>query len=56
MDAAGRDSTTNCVMSGVDPQGCPMVSFEVHSRKDLDHDTLWRTMRCLPEPGAKPLG
>jgi PPK2 family polyphosphate:nucleotide phosphotransferase len=51
MDAAGKDSTIKHVMSGVNPQGCQMVSFQAPSPKELDHDYLWRCMQVLPERG-----
>jgi PPK2 family polyphosphate:nucleotide phosphotransferase len=51
MDAAGKDSTIKHVMSGINPQGCQVYSFKAPSPEELDHDYLWRTMRCLPERG-----
>lgn len=51
MDAAGKDSTIEHVMSGVNPQGCQVFSFKAPSPEELDHDFLWRTAKCLPERG-----
>ena len=51
MDAAGKDSTIKHVMSGVNPLGCQVFSFKAPSPEELDHDSLWRTTRCLPERG-----
>ncbi len=51
MDAAGKDSTIKHVMSGVNPQGCQVVSFKQPSAEELDHDFLWRSARRLPERG-----
>jgi len=51
MDAAGKDSCIEHVMSGVNPQGCQVFSFKAPSAQELDHDFLWRTTRCLPERG-----
>jgi PPK2 family polyphosphate:nucleotide phosphotransferase len=51
MDAAGKDGAIKHVMSGVNPQGCQVYSFKGPSAEDLDHDFLWRCMRCLPERG-----
>jgi len=51
MDAAGKDGTIKHVMSGVNPQGCEVVSFKSPSAEDLDHDYLWRCMKCLPQRG-----
>ena len=38
-------------MSGVNPQGCQVYSFKTPSTEELDHDYLWRNMKCLPERG-----
>jgi PPK2 family polyphosphate:nucleotide phosphotransferase len=51
MDAAGKDGTIKHVMSGVNPQGCQVFSFKTPSAEELDHNFLWRYMRCLPERG-----
>jgi len=51
MDAAGKDGSIKHVMSGVNPQGCQVFSFEHPSTEELEHDFLWRTIRCLPERG-----
>ena len=51
MDAAGKDGTIKHVMSGVNPQGCQVFSFKQPSSEDLDHDYLWRYMKCVPERG-----
>jgi PPK2 family polyphosphate:nucleotide phosphotransferase len=51
MDAAGKDGTIKHVMSGVNPQGCQVFSFKQPSSEDLDHDYLWRHVKCLPERG-----
>ena len=51
MDAAGKDSTIKHVMSGVNPQGVQVYSFKQPSAEELDHDYLWRCVRCLPERG-----
>jgi PPK2 family polyphosphate:nucleotide phosphotransferase len=51
MDAAGKDGTIKHVMSGVNPQGCQVFSFKKPSSEELDHNYLWRYMRCLPERG-----
>jgi len=51
MDAAGKDSTIEHVMSGVNPQGCEVYSFKAPSAEELDHDFLWRTSRRTPERG-----
>ncbi len=51
MDAAGKDGAIRHVMSGVNPQGCEVFSFQQPSREELDHDFLWRTTCRLPERG-----
>ena len=51
LDAAGKDGAIKHVMSGVNPQGCEVFSFKSPSAEELDHDYLWRCMRCLPERG-----
>ena len=51
MDAAGKDGAIKHVMSGVNPQGCQVFSFKSPSAEELDHDYLWRCMKCLPSRG-----
>ncbi len=51
MDAAGKDSTIKHVMSGINPQGCQVFSFQSPSSEELDHDYLWRIHKALPERG-----
>jgi len=51
MDAAGKDGAIKHVMSGVNPQGVEVYSFKSPSPEDLDHDYLWRCMKCLPQRG-----
>ncbi len=51
MDAAGKDGAIKHVMSGVNPQGCQVVSFKSPTSDDLDHDYMWRCMKELPERG-----
>ena len=51
MDAAGKDGAIKHVMSGINPQGCQVYSFKAPTSEDLDHDYLWRCMKCLPERG-----
>ena len=51
MDAAGKDGTIKHVTSGINPQGCQVFSFKQPSSEDLDHDFLWRYVKCLPERG-----
>jgi PPK2 family polyphosphate:nucleotide phosphotransferase len=51
MDAAGKDGAIKHVMSGINPQGCQVYSFKAPSSEDLDHDFLWRCIKCMPERG-----
>ncbi len=50
-DAAGKDSTIEHVMSGVNPQGCQVFSFKAPSKEELDHNYLWRCWKAVPERG-----
>jgi PPK2 family polyphosphate:nucleotide phosphotransferase len=50
-DAAGKDGTIKHVMSGINPQGCRVISFKQPSATELDHDFLWRETVALPEKG-----
>lgn len=51
MDTSGKDSTIKHVMSGVNPQGCKVVSFKTPSEKELNHDFLWRIHQQVPAKG-----
>ncbi|MDO9441310.1 MAG: polyphosphate kinase 2 family protein [Beijerinckiaceae bacterium] len=51
MDAAGKDSVIEHVMSGINPQGVQVHSFKQPSEEELDHDFLWRISKALPERG-----
>ena len=51
MDAAGKDSAIEHVMTGVNPQGVQVVGFRSPSPEELDHDFLWRISKALPERG-----
>ncbi len=51
MDAAGKDSTIEHVMSGVNPQGCEVYSFKKPSKEEMDHGYLWRCAKREPQRG-----
>src|SRR5690606_39953499 len=51
MDAAGKDSAIEHVMSGVNPQGCQVYAFKAPTSHELDHDFMWRTTIAMPERG-----
>jgi PPK2 family polyphosphate:nucleotide phosphotransferase len=52
MDASGKDGTIKHVMSGVNPQGCNVISFKQPSVLELDHDFLWRVHAAVPPKGT----
>jgi PPK2 family polyphosphate:nucleotide phosphotransferase len=51
MDAAGKDSAIEHVMSGLNPQGCQVYSFKTPNSEEYKHDFLWRHYKALPERG-----
>ena len=51
MDTSGKDGTIRHVMSGVNPQGVQVTSFDVPSAEELAHDYLWRVHRAAPAQG-----
>lgn len=51
MDTAGKDGTIKHVMSGLNPQSTQVHSFKQPSAEELNHDYLWRAVKCLPERG-----
>jgi PPK2 family polyphosphate:nucleotide phosphotransferase len=51
LDAGGKDGTIRHVMSGVNPQGCEVVSFKAPSSEELAHDFLWRIHKAVPNRG-----
>jgi PPK2 family polyphosphate:nucleotide phosphotransferase len=51
MDAAGKDSVIEHVMSGLNPQGVTVTSFKTPSHQELEHDYLWRHYIALPARG-----
>lgn len=51
LDAAGKDGTLRRVFSGVNPAGCEVTAFKVPSKKELDHDYLWRAAKEVPGKG-----
>ena len=51
MDAAGKDSLIEHVMSGVNPQGVEVTPFKQPSAEELKHDFLWRIAKQLPKRG-----
>lgn len=51
MDTSGKDGVIEHVMSGVNPQGCKVVSFKTPSNSELLHDFLWRVHHEVPAKG-----
>jgi len=51
MDTAGKDGAIKHVMSGINPQGCSVVSFKTPTSSELDHDFLWKVNCALPAKG-----
>lgn len=51
MDAAGKDSAIEHVMSGLNPQGTQVYAFKVPTSEEYEHDFLWRHYKALPERG-----
>lgn len=51
MDAAGKDSTIERVITGVNPQGVYVHSFKKPTEEELSHDFMWRVNKALPGKG-----
>ena len=51
MDTSGKDGTIKHVFKGVNPQGVRIANFKVPSKKELDHDYLWRVHKQVPGKG-----
>lgn len=51
MDTSGKDGTIRSVLTGVDPQGCRIVSFREPSAEELAHDYLRRVHAQCPARG-----
>jgi PPK2 family polyphosphate:nucleotide phosphotransferase len=51
IDAAGKDGTIRHVMTGLNPQGCRVVSFKVPNEEERRHDYLWRVHKQMAAAG-----
>jgi PPK2 family polyphosphate:nucleotide phosphotransferase len=51
MDTSGKDSLIREVFSKFNPRGVVVHSFKTPTRKELQHDYLWRHNIALPEKG-----
>ena len=51
LDASGKDGVIRKVFTGLNPQGCRVVSFRAPTEEELAHDYLWRVHGRLPARG-----
>ncbi len=51
MDTSGKDSLIREVFSKFNPRGVVVHSFKTPTRRELQHDYLWRHNIALPEKG-----
>jgi PPK2 family polyphosphate:nucleotide phosphotransferase len=51
MDGAGKDSTIEHVLEGLNPQGVRVWNFGKPTEKELAHDFLWRIHKRTPGAG-----
>jgi PPK2 family polyphosphate:nucleotide phosphotransferase len=51
LDASGKDGTIKHVLTGINPQGCRIVSFKAPTPAELAHDYLWRVHAVCPVRG-----
>jgi PPK2 family polyphosphate:nucleotide phosphotransferase len=51
IDASGKDGTIRRVLTGLNPQGCSVVSFKAPTVPEVAHDYLWRVHAVLPARG-----
>jgi PPK2 family polyphosphate:nucleotide phosphotransferase len=51
LDASGKDGPIRSVFTGLNPQGCRVVSFKVPTATELAHDFLWRVHGACPARG-----
>jgi PPK2 family polyphosphate:nucleotide phosphotransferase len=51
LDASGKDGTIKSVLTGVNPQGCRIVSFKEPTATELAHDYFWRVHQACPQRG-----
>jgi PPK2 family polyphosphate:nucleotide phosphotransferase len=51
MDASGKDGTIRNVLTGINPQGCRVVSFGEPASTETAHDYLWRVHAVCPARG-----
>jgi PPK2 family polyphosphate:nucleotide phosphotransferase len=51
MDAGGKDGTIRSIFKGVNPQGVRVSSFKAPTKKEREHDYLWRIHKQTPRNG-----
>jgi PPK2 family polyphosphate:nucleotide phosphotransferase len=51
MDTSGKDGVIRSVFSGINPQGCSVVSFKAPTPMERAHDFLWRIHAHAPAKG-----
>jgi PPK2 family polyphosphate:nucleotide phosphotransferase len=51
MDTAGKDGVIRKVLTGLNPQGCSVVSFRKPTDLELERDYLWRVHAACPSRG-----
>ena len=51
IDTSGKDGTIEHVFGDVNPQGTKVINFKVPTKKELDHDYLWRVHQHTPGKG-----
>jgi PPK2 family polyphosphate:nucleotide phosphotransferase len=51
LDASGKDGVIRTVFTGLNPQGCRVVSFKAPSANELERDYLWRIHAQVPQRG-----
>ncbi len=51
MDTGGKDGAIRGVFSGVNPQGVHVSNFKAPTRRELEHDYLWRIHARTPGNG-----
>jgi PPK2 family polyphosphate:nucleotide phosphotransferase len=51
LDASGKDGTIKSVLTGINPQGCRIVSFKEPAGVELERDYLWRVHMMTPLRG-----
>jgi PPK2 family polyphosphate:nucleotide phosphotransferase len=51
LDASGKDGVVRSVFTGLNPQGCRVVSFKAPTVTELARDYLWRVHAVVPTRG-----